>query len=216
MRRRRPSEGGFTLIEVMATVLCVTILAALAVPKMSGYIRQSRLEAAKPYLMQIAARQRMFKIENGQYCCTVSGSNTNTNENTLTASLGVTLSDIGDFCFVFVCRSTTLCQSTSGPGFITASGTAPEFEVWAILQDASGGVAPGPGATSCTPATGKVAATGWVAPSTSTAAGRAGQAVVLRYPPPANGPGNAGAFSPHTALTYSWTDGFSSTDAMFP
>lgn len=214
--RQQWSDAGFTLVELMVTVTCILVLSALAVPKFSGYIRQARLEAAKPYLMQIAARQRMFKLEIGQYCCTNSGSNSNSNENTLATNLGVSLGDVGDFCFVFICQSSTLCQSTSGTGFITSSGTAPDFEVWGILQDASGTTASGPGGTSCTPSTAKIAATGWIAPSGSTSAGRAGQVVVLRYPPPLNGQGNTGSFSPHTGLTFNWMDGFSISDAMFP
>ena len=210
----RRSQTGFTLIELMAAIVCVSIVAAIAIPKVSGYVLQARLEAAKPYLMQIAARQRMYKVENGVYCCSTAGSGTN--ENLLAAGLGVTLSDIGEFCFVFVCQSTTLCQTTSGPGFITAtSGTTPDFEVWAILQS-SGAAASGPGGTACTPATGKAASTGWVAAAGSNSAGRAGEVVVVRYPPPLNGAGSTGLYAPHTGQTFTWTDGISTTDARFP
>ena len=214
MTPRRPASG-FTLVELMATILCVSILAAVAIPRISGYILQSRLESAKPYLMQIAARQRMFKIENGVYCCSTAGSGTS--EDALAAGLGVTLSDNGDFCFVFICQSTALCQTTSGPGFITAAGgTAPDFEVWAILRDVSGNSAAGPGGVACTASTGKIASTGWAGSSGSTSAGRAGQVVVARYPPPLNGAGSVGSYSPHAGLTFRWTDGISTSDALFP
>ena len=206
----RRNEDGFTLIELMTTIACAAILAAIAVPRLSGYVRQARLEAAKPYLAQIAARERMYKIETGSYCCTASG----TNENTLVSGLGVTLADTGDFCFVFVCQSSSLCQSTSGPGFIaTPSGTAPDFEVWAILQDTASGTNQGPGSTTCTPATGKAAASGFVALSTSGGAGRGGQVVVLRYPPPLNGLGANGTYH---AVPMDWRDGFTVSDAMSP
>ncbi len=212
---RSPSQAGFTLIELMTTILCVTIIAAMAVPRVSGYLLQARLEGAKPYLMQIAARQRMYRIENGQYCCSVSDSATN--EDVMAAKLGVTLSDIGDFCFVFICRSSSACQTTSGPGFITSgSGTPPDFEVWGILYDGSSSTVSGPGGITCTPAAAKAAPTGWVAARTSTAAGRTGQVVVARYPPPLNGPGATGAFSPHGGVSFTWTDGTSITDASQP
>ena len=206
---RRSSEAGFTLLELMAAIVCITVLAAIATPHLSGYIRQSRLEAAKPYLAQIAARERMYKIENGQYCCTTSG----LSENALVAGLGVTLADIGDFCFVFICQSTTLCQSVSGPGFISASANAPDFEVWAILQDGISGTDPGPGGTACTPATGKAAGTGFVAAAGSASAGRGGQAVVLRYPSPVNGIGANGTYH---AVVMDWRDGITASDAMSP
>ena len=207
---RRSSEAGFTLLELMATIVCITVLAAIATPRLAGTIRQSRLEAAKPYLAQIAARQRMYKIESGQYCCTTSA----LNENNLVAGLGVTLADVGDFCFVFICQSATLCQSVSGPGFLSAStGTAPDFEVWAILQDGVGAEDPGPGSTACTPATGKVSGTGFVAASGSTGAGRGGQVVALRYPPPVNGLGANGTYH---AVPLDWRDGITISDAMSP
>ena len=210
---RRRSEDGFTLIELMATIVCMATLATIAVPRMSGYIRQTRLDSAKPYLAQIAARERMFKTENGSYCCTASG----LNENTLVSNLGVVLADNGDFCFVFICQNSSICQSTSGPGFITSTtgpgATAPDFEVWAILQDSVSGTDNGPGSTACTPATNKVAGTGFVAASTSGSAGRGGQVVVLRYPPPTNGLGSVGAYH---AVLMDWRDGFSISDAMSP
>ena len=206
---RKLFDAGFTLLELLATIVCITVLAAVATPRLSGYIRQSRLEAAKPYLAQIAARERMYKMETGQYCCTTSG----LNENNLTAGLGVTLADIGDFCFVFVCQSSTLCQSVSGPSFISASGSAPDFEVWAILQDGVGGADPGPDNTACTPATGKASGTGFVATAGSTSAGRAGEVVVLRYPPPTNGLGPNGTY--HT-VPLDWRDGMTISDAMSP
>ena len=208
----RRKEAGFTLIELMTTIACATILAAIAVPRLSGYVRQARLEAAKPYLAQIAARERMYRIETGSYCCTASG----TNENTLVSGLGVTLADTGDFCFVFICQSNTVCQSTSGPGFISPTSppaTAPDFEVWAILQDGVAGNDSGPGSTACTPATGKVPTSGAMAPATSASAGRGGQVVVMRYPPPPNGLGANGTYH---AVPMDWRDGFSVSDAMSP
>ena len=209
---RRSCEAGFTLIELMVTVSCIAILAAIAVPRVSGYVRQARLDAAKPYLAQIAARQRMYKAENGQYCCTTGS----LNENTLISSLGVSLADNGDFCFVFICQSTSLCQATSGAGFIAPSGspaTAPDFEVWAILQDGTAPEDPGPGGTACTPATGKATGTGFVAAAGSTGAGRGGQVVALRYPPPLNGLGAAGTYH---AVPMDWHDGLTVSDAMSP
>lgn len=196
----------------MVTISCVLILAAVAVPKMQGYLLQTRLEAAKPYLAQIAAKQRMAKITSGVYCC----QGYNLDEDTLVAGLGLNLADTGDFCFVFICRSLAFCSQASGPGFITTvpdPASQPDFEVWAILQSATGSQAQGPGGTACAPAAGKAIPTGWVNASGSGRAGRAGQTVALRYAPPVNGVSQTGAYH---AVTFSWRDGASISDAMFP
>lgn len=214
MRKTAP-DAGYTLVELMVTVTCIVVLSAFAVPSLKGYIRQARLQDAKPYLMEIAAKQRMYKVVNGLYCCSnYDGSS----ENQLLTSLGLSLTDAGDFCFLFVCNSTTLCSSTAGgpSSFISgnpAGGSAPDFEVWAVLRNASGGVQ-GPGGSNCNPAPNKVPPTGWVAASNSGAAGRAGQVVVFRYPPPPNG-FSTGAGNFH-AVQFSWEGGSSISDAMFP
>lgn len=195
----------------MATVACALVLGAMAVPRLQGYLLQSRLEAAKPYLMEVAAKQRMYRIENGVYCCT----NYGMDEATLSKELGLSLSDSGDFCFVFVCQSTTLCSKVAGPGFIAPSSpSAPDFEVWAILRTSAATVS-GPGGVACQAATVKASPTGWAyASNLTTRAGRVGQAVTLRYPPPPNGiSASNGSYHP---VRFDWRDGFSLSDALQP
>ena len=212
MSTQRNTESGFTLVELMVTVTCMVVLAAVAVPRMSGYMLQGRLDTATDYLAQIAAKQRMYKITSGSYCCT----GYKGDENALVNGLGLNLADNGDYCFVFVCQDATICSQTSGPGFITAisGGPAaqPDFEVWAVLQAATG-TTPGPGNTTCTQAAGKATGTGFASASTSGRAGRAGQVVVLRYPPPLNGLGNTGSYH---SVAFDWHDGISKSDAQFP
>jgi prepilin-type N-terminal cleavage/methylation domain-containing protein len=211
---RAKNEQGYTLIELAIVVTCIAILAAMAVPRMSGYILQGHLDGAKPYLQELATKQRLYKIENGSYCCTTS----TTDENALNTALGLSVANAGDLCVVFICRSSSICQSTVTTSFISPIATGvsqPDFEIWAILRSTSTGVVTGPARQSCTPITGKQPPTGWVnASSATTRAGRAGEAVVLRYPPPTNGP-DASVGTYH-AITFNWLDGVSSSDAMFP
>jgi Tfp pilus assembly protein PilE len=57
------------IIELVITLACIAVLAAVAMPKFSGYILQAHLQGAKPYLLELAAKQRNYRIENGTYCC---------------------------------------------------------------------------------------------------------------------------------------------------
>ena len=204
-------DGGFTLIELMVAIACITVLSAIAVPRLQGYVLEARLNGAKPYLMEIAARQRMYKLETGRYCCT---SSSGFAENTLVSSLSSSARDAGDFCFMFVCKDTALCESTTSVNYIDASGGKPDFEVWALLRPAGVTTVAGYGGATCTVATDKAAATGWVR-SAAAVAGRTGQAVVLRYPPPANGIA-AVSGNHRTTVRMDWRDGVSLTDALLP
>ena len=204
------SDDGFTLIELMVAVACITVLSAIAVPRLQGYLLEARLNGAKPYLMEIAARQRMYKVETGKYCCADSNGFA---ENTLVSSLSSSVGDAGDFCFVFICRDETLCESTTGVSYMDTS-SKPDFEVWALLRPAGGGMTvAGYGGATCTVATGKGRATGWVREAPNVP-GRAGQAVILRYPPPVNG--SAAFAGAHRAIRMDWRDGMSLTDALLP
>ena len=103
----RRSQRGFTLIELMVVVTIIGILATIAVPIYSDYLREARLNEAKPFLLDIAARERLYKFKNGVYCC--SGG---TFDETVTGpALGIDLTNTGNFCFVVVCRDATFCAS---------------------------------------------------------------------------------------------------------
>jgi prepilin-type N-terminal cleavage/methylation domain-containing protein len=73
---RRTKLAGFTLVEVMITVTIVAILAAIAIPTFSSYIRQSRMSEATGFLSEIKARQESYRSDFGMYC-DVSGTQAN-------------------------------------------------------------------------------------------------------------------------------------------
>lgn len=60
-------EGGFTLIELMIAVAIIAILAAIALPAMDQYKQKSRRSDATSMLMQIAAKQEKFFMNNRSY-----------------------------------------------------------------------------------------------------------------------------------------------------
>jgi type IV fimbrial biogenesis protein FimT len=45
MRPRQPQRGGFTLIEILFTLVLLGVLISLATPAMTGWIRRTRMTA---------------------------------------------------------------------------------------------------------------------------------------------------------------------------
>lgn len=203
-------QNGFTLIELMIVVTIVGILATIALPIYRTYVQQAHLAEAKPYLLDIASKERSYKARNGLYCCSAG----NLTEANLTSGLNVDLNGTGNFCFVVICRDSTLCASTNSTNFIsTSQGGDPtvEFEVWAILRATSTTSVTGPSSTTCTMPAAKPSPTGWVQSASSGLAGREGRAVVYRYPPPPNRRDSAAGTD---SVTYYWLEGISESDAL--
>ncbi|MFC7408053.1 type IV pilin protein [Hydrogenophaga atypica] len=57
---RKRHQGGFTLIEVMITVVIVGILSAVALPAYTSYIQKSRRTEARTVLMDAASKQEQY------------------------------------------------------------------------------------------------------------------------------------------------------------
>jgi type IV pilus assembly protein PilE len=62
--RRR---NGFTLIEVMITVVIIAILASIAIPSYQRYVIRAKRSAAQAQMMDIANRQQQFLLANRSY-----------------------------------------------------------------------------------------------------------------------------------------------------
>jgi type IV pilus assembly protein PilE len=60
-------EKGVTLIELMIVVVCVGILAAVAIPAYNDYITRSRRSDAFTALQTVRAAQEMYRAERGEY-----------------------------------------------------------------------------------------------------------------------------------------------------
>lgn len=73
MRRRFRSyvrPAGFTLIELVVTVLIAAILAAISVSTYTSQMRKSRRTEAKTALLDLAAREERFSSTNSAYTAT--------------------------------------------------------------------------------------------------------------------------------------------------
>ena len=178
----RKIKCGFTLVELMVVMVIITILAAISIPQLTGFILEGHLDEAKPYLMQIAAKMKIRYNRLGPTAA--STTSTFTTESNIASNLGVNLQNVGDFCFI------TLDNSDSASFRYNVAPTEDDFEVWAILRstnDVSVDSTTTPSVTCNTwDSTTKGDPTGWVE---SSGIGSGGRVVVLHEPPPPNGPG---------------------------
>ena len=68
---RKYNKLGFTLIELMITVVIIGILAAVAYPQYLGYVAEARRSDATINLSRIAALQERFFTDCGRYAATL-------------------------------------------------------------------------------------------------------------------------------------------------
>ena len=74
-RTRYQRDGGYTLIEVMVTVVIVGILAAIALPSYSDYVQRSKISEAITNLSDMRTRLEQYFLDNRAYptSCVASG-----------------------------------------------------------------------------------------------------------------------------------------------
>ena len=66
---------GFTLIEIMITVVIIAILSAVAWPSYENYVRRGHRSAAQTFMLTIAARQEQYLLTNRSYAATTAALN---------------------------------------------------------------------------------------------------------------------------------------------
>lgn len=82
-------ETGFTLIEIMVTLVIVGILAAIAIPSYQDSVRKGRRAAAQGFLLDVAQREQQYFADSRSF-----GS---------LSTLGISVpADVGDYYSVSV------------------------------------------------------------------------------------------------------------------
>ena len=62
--RRKPSQKGFTMIELMVVVVIVGVLAAIAVPVYANYIKNARITEATARIGEVVTASKAWALEN--------------------------------------------------------------------------------------------------------------------------------------------------------
>ena len=124
---------GFTLIELLIVVAIIGILAAIAIPSYTNYLRRGRRADAKTALEQVRAAQEMWRAEKGGY---------STNQAALQTTMGAPPTQISNyytwqFSGVLNANSYTAqavatgSQTVDGNLFINNQGTKTPADKWA-------------------------------------------------------------------------------------
>lgn len=69
-RRKLVHPLGFSLIELMITLACIAVLAAVAMPSYGEYIKRARRADAKNAVLEVAGRQERFHSIHNRYAKT--------------------------------------------------------------------------------------------------------------------------------------------------
>ena len=67
MKNKKHNKSGFTLVELMVVAIIVAILAAVAIPLMSGNKKRAMATEAEAGIGSIATVLRVYRAENGGY-----------------------------------------------------------------------------------------------------------------------------------------------------
>ena len=69
----RNRRGGFTLIEILLVVVIIGILAAVAIPRLGGRVKQAQIAAAQADVNNIGMALRLYEVDNGAYPSSLQG-----------------------------------------------------------------------------------------------------------------------------------------------
>ncbi len=77
MAHRKTNEG-FTLVELMVTIVIIGILATIVLPSYQDYLRKGRRVAAQAVLMDVAQKQQQYLLDSRSYASDLTTLNVST------------------------------------------------------------------------------------------------------------------------------------------
>ena len=106
---------GFTLIELMITVVIVAVIAAVAVPNYTDYVTRSKITEAHGQLADLRVKMEQYYMDNRRYSSDVAGA---------TCGLGNTITVSGTKYFTYTC-ATSAPNATGAQNYVlTATGAS--------------------------------------------------------------------------------------------
>lgn len=116
-------QSGFTLIELMITVVIVGILAGIALPAYQNSVKKSHRSAAQAEMLDIANRQQQLLLASRVYTSTLSDLGYTVPADVATRyTCTTTANNTGLPSYTISCAPTSL-QSGSGFGTLTLDST---------------------------------------------------------------------------------------------
>ena len=73
MYKKRHTERGFTLIELMVVIVILGVLAGLIIPRIMGRPEEARRMKARVQMESIETALKLYKLDNGSYPTTEQG-----------------------------------------------------------------------------------------------------------------------------------------------
>ena len=66
-RRRRRSQAGFTLVEILVVITIIGLIMALVGPRVLNYLGESKAKAAKIQIESFSSALDLYFLDNGRY-----------------------------------------------------------------------------------------------------------------------------------------------------
>jgi type IV pilus assembly protein PilE len=140
--RRVPHNSGFTLVELMITVVILAILAMIAYPSFMQSVRKGNRTDAQTALSRTATNLERFFSTNGTYT-------TDTSQLRLTIDAGTAYSDNGHYIISVAAGATGIGSSYVVNATATSSLQVKDTGCTALTLDSLGRRTPDPAASRC-------------------------------------------------------------------